>query len=111
MSSPLSTALRTVSVVLCLIVALSMLLFAVDQTSTASGHQQEELTGQVQTHSSKESGLHRTIDEVAEEVTSPVSGVASSNDGWSEHTVRLLFALVVYGFALGYLARVLRLHN
>ena len=104
--------LRAASVLLCLVVAVSMLLFAVNQTSTASGHQQEELTGQTTgSHNGKQSSVHRTIDEVAEAVTSPVSGVAASNNSWSEHALRLLFALAVYGFGLGYLARVLRLRS
>ncbi len=106
----LAKALRAVSVVLCLIVALSTLLFVVNQTSTASGHQQEQLTGNTtNTHAAHVSGLHRTIDEVAEAVTSPVSGLVSSSSEWARHAVRLLFALLVYGFALGYLARVMRL--
>jgi hypothetical protein len=109
--SALVKLLRLASVVLCVIVSLSMLLFAVNQTSTASGHQQAELNGTPQTHSTHQSSLHRTIDEVAEAVTSPVSGVASSSSEWGEHAIRLLFALLVYGFGLGYLARLLRIRT
>ncbi len=112
MSLALARALRVASIVLCMIVALSTLLFAVNQTSTASGNQQEELAGQsAAAHTTHTSGFHRTIDEVAEEVTSPVSGLVSSSSEWGSHAIRLLFALVVYGFALGYVARVLRLRT
>lgn len=109
--SALSKTLRVASVALCLLVALSFLLFAVNQTSTASGHQQAELAGgSAVTHAhgshAQETGIHRNIDEVAEQVTAPVSGLSSS--AWGEHALRLIFALLVYGFALGYLARVLR---
>jgi hypothetical protein len=110
--SLLSKTLRTASILLCLLVALSFLLFAVNETSTASGHQQAELAGgQAVTHAHsgstpRETGFHRTIDEAAEKVTAPVSGLSSS--AWGEHGLRLIFALLVYGFALGYLARVLR---
>ncbi len=45
---------RVVGIVICLIAILSFLLFALDQTSTASGHQQAELSGATvaQTHES-----------------------------------------------------------
>jgi hypothetical protein len=114
MAPALSKALRVASILLCLVVALSMVLFAANQTSTASGHQREELGETVTTHpagATKEGGFHKAVDEVADEVTSPVSGVVSSSSEWGEHIVRLLFALIVYGFGLGYLARVLRVRT
>jgi hypothetical protein len=113
--SLLSKTLRVASLALCLLVALSFLLFAVNQTSTASGHQQAELAGgsavaQSQGgHHAQERGLHRSIDEAAEAVTSPVSGLSSS--AWAEHGLRLIFALLVFGFALGYLARVIKVRT
>ncbi len=51
------------------------------------------------------------MDEVAEEVTAPVSGLVSSSSEWANHGIRLVFALLVYGFGLGYLARVLRVRT
>ncbi len=107
--------LRTASIAICLIVIASFLLFAVNQTSTASGHQQEELSGQpAVTHSagagaSHESGFRRTLDEVSETLTSPAGGLSSSE--WGERGLRLIFALLVYGFALGFLARTLRVRG
>ncbi len=128
MASVVSKALRTASVLICLLVAASFLVFALNQTSTASGKQQEELGSKVPTVQSSapaaagsaaapaasgtaagthESSLHKALDEASEALTAPVSGVASAG-GWSDHGLRLLFALLVYGFVLGYVARVLR---
>jgi hypothetical protein len=109
--SALVKLLRAASITLCVLVAVSMLLFAVNQTSTASGHQQEELNGTKTTHSTHQSSVHRAIDEAAEAVTSPVSGLVSSSSEWGQHAIRLLFALLVYGFGLGYLARLLRMRT
>ena len=42
-------------------------------------------------------------------LTSPFSGIVSaSSSEWADHGVRLLLALLVYGFGLGFLARALR---
>lgn len=109
--------LRTVSICVCLIAALSFLLFAVNETSTASGKQTEALSGtsaqaEAKAASQKpasESGFRAAVDEISEEVSSPVSGVSSSQ--WGERTLRLLFVLLVFGFALGYLARMIRVRS
>jgi hypothetical protein len=104
--SLLAKVIRVASITICLIVAVSFLLFAVNETSTASGHQQAELSGQPAAAQTHEGSFHRKVDEVSEELTAPVSGLSSS--AWGEHGLRLIFALLVYGFALGYLARVVR---
>jgi hypothetical protein len=108
--------LRAASIGICLIAATSFLLFALNQTSTASGRQQEELGSKAPAAQTApgatphESGFRKTIDEVSEELTSPVAGLTSSASEWGSRGIRLLFALVVYGFLLGYFARVLRVH-
>jgi hypothetical protein len=106
--------LRVASIVVCAIAALSFLLFALNQTSTASGQQQEALASKpTQTESkpapAKESSFHSTIDEIADETSSPVAGLSSS--GWAEHGLRLIFVLLVFGFGLGFLARVIRVRS
>ncbi|HXD54581.1 MAG TPA: hypothetical protein VN618_07490 [Solirubrobacteraceae bacterium] len=116
MTSAISKLLRLASVSICLIVAVSFLLFALNQTSTASGQQQEILNpktpavqgpaGSATGAAPAPNGFRQGVDEVAEALTSPVAGVSSSE--WTDRTLRLLFALLVYGFALGYLARMLR---
>jgi hypothetical protein len=89
--------------------------FALDRTKTASNDQTEAISGRHAASSSKnangahEGGLHKAIDETSEHLTSPFAGVISGSDSeWANRGVRLLLALVVYGFGLGFLARTLR---
>ena len=49
MLSPLAGVLRLASVVLCLLVVASFVLFVVDQTGSASAHQQAELSHETTT--------------------------------------------------------------
>jgi len=106
--------IHAASILICLIVALSFLLFAINQTSTASGRQQEELgstAAATQTPpgtTPHESSFRKDLDEASEELTSPVSSLTSSSGEWGARTIRLIFALLVYGFLLGYLARAIR---
>ena len=109
--------MRLASLVICLIVIVSFAIFAVDQTKGASTHQQQELTvgtrdptgNSPKSTATHESGLHEAIDEASNKLTSPFSGVTSgSSSEWAIHGVNLLLALAVYGFGLGYLARVIR---
>jgi len=109
--------LRFASIAICLIVIASFLAFALEQTKTASGQQQEQLDAELPgggTHAhpgapSREGTVHKALDEVSRELTSPFAGVVSgASSEWAVRGVKMLLALVVYGFGLGYLARVLR---
>jgi hypothetical protein len=108
--------LRLASLVICLIVIASFAIFVVNQTSSASTHQQEELTGgpttsagSPKTSSPHESSLHKRIDEASDELTSPFAGVVSgSSSQWVIHGVKTALALFVFGFGLSFLARVIR---
>lgn len=99
---------------ICLIVVASFVIFATGQTKSASKQQTEAVSGNPSTSSSgtppaHQSGLHKTIDEASNELTSPFAGVVSGSDSeWVIRGVKLLLALAVYGFGLSYLARVLR---
>ena len=99
---------------ICLIVIASFVIFAVQQTKSASKQQTEAVTGNTNTGPSKpasthESSLHKDIDEASTELTSPFAGIVSgSSSEWVVRGVKLLLALVVYGFGLGYLARWVR---
>jgi hypothetical protein len=120
--SSLARALRLASVVACLIVIASFALFVVNQTSSASAHQQQELNGTTSVSGGqpaqaastplkhgKNSSLRTRIDDASEAITSPFSGVSSGwSSQWVIRGVNLLLALVVYGFGLGFLARVIR---
>jgi hypothetical protein len=113
----LSTLLRLASRVICLIVIVSFALFALEQTSSASTHQQNELNesapaGSRTTTTEKpksKSALHKTIDEASSSLTSPFSGITAGwQNQWAIHGANLVLALLIYGFALGFLARMLR---
>jgi hypothetical protein len=126
--SALAGALRLASIVLCLIVAVSFGLFAISQTSNASAHQQRELSGEIpppqegQTPAeaaaaqktagggqASKGSARRTIDEVAEAVTSPFSGLTDgASSEWAKRALLLILTLALYGFGLSFLARALR---
>ncbi|HEX5224609.1 MAG TPA: hypothetical protein VFW29_05715 [Solirubrobacteraceae bacterium] len=98
----------------CLIVAGSFIVFAADQTKNASGQQQEEIASgnpvtRANVSSTKhENSFHKGLDEASNTLTSPFAGVISgSSSEWLTRGVELLLALVVYGFLVGYLARML----
>jgi hypothetical protein len=114
---PLATLLRLASRIACVIVIVSFAIFALEQTSEASSHQQNEVTGSAtgsaSPHSEKHSRkntVHRVLDEVANALISPFSGVtAGSTSQWVTRGVGTLLALLVYGIGIGYLSRMLRI--
>jgi len=109
--------MRLASIVACLIVVVAFALFVADQAGEASNHQLEVLGGST---TSKHPGanapapkatLRTRIDEVSNKLTSPFSGVTSgSSSRWTINGVNLLLTLIVYGFGVGFLVRVLRMH-
>lgn len=120
MTSSIVRLLRLAAFVICLIVIASFVTFAVQQTKSASGHQQEQISagagiattspqGAAKDSTSREGAVHKALDEASGQLTSPFAGVMSgSSSEWATRSVELLLALLVYGFGLGYLARVLR---
>ena len=117
MLAVLVTLLRIASRIACLIVVVSFGLFVIDQTSTASTHQQEALNGtnggptsKPATPPAKEGEAHKVIDEVADKLTSPFSGItAGSTSQWVIRGAGTVMALLIYGVGIGFLARFLRL--
>lgn len=120
--SPITSLMRLASRVICLIVIAWFVVFAVEQTSTASVHQQNELAegrppagsaGPGQSGGSggkRESTPHRVLNEATDALTSPFAGVVSgSHSEWTIHIVKTLLALLVYGFGLAFLARFIRI--
>jgi hypothetical protein len=115
----LSTLLRLASRIACLIVAVSFVLFVVDQAGSASTHQQNELNEAapatsrapaLPTTKHSESSAREAIDEASSTLTSPFKGAtAGSNNQWAIRGVSLVLALLVYGFGVGFLARMLRM--
>jgi hypothetical protein len=115
---PLATLLRIASRIACVIVIVSFAIFALEQTSEASSHQQNEVTGAATgkpspvaaSKPSHEGTAHRVIDEAAKGLTSPFSGVtAGTTSQWVIRGVGTALALLVYGIGAGYLARMLRI--
>ena len=107
--------IRFASILVCLIVIASFALFVVNQAGEASTHQLETLgasgPGGSKVKAPVKATLRTRIDEVSNELTSPFSGVtAGSHSQWTIHGVNLLLTLLVYGFGLGFLVRVLRMH-
>jgi hypothetical protein len=115
--------LRFASTVICLTVSVSFLLFAVNQTKAASAHQREQVASiapvsdaaqpvkPVSHPSSSAVSLRQAVDKLAAELTSPFSGAVAEGSQWADRSAKLLLALMVYGFGLGYLARVLRVRT
>lgn len=115
-----STVLRLGSRIACAIVVVSFGLFAIDQAGSASAQQQNVVnesapagTAGVPKHKStktkSEGGVRDAIDEASSTITSPFDGaVAGVHNEWASRGGLMVLALLVYGFGLGYLARVLR---
>jgi hypothetical protein len=127
--SAFASFLRLASILLCLIVSVSFALFAISQTSNASAHQQHVLNGEIAPPQEGETAAEaaaaakktstdgqaskgsarRTIDEVAEAITSPFSALTdSSSSEWLKRGVLLALTLAIYGFGLSFLARAIR---
>lgn len=126
MLSATAGVLRLASILLCLIVGVSFALFAIDQTSNASAHQQRELNNEIpappeettpgagapkeSTSDKPSKGSPRaTVDEVAEAVTSPFSALTENESSeWLKRGLLLVLTLAIYGFGLSFLARAIR---
>jgi hypothetical protein len=95
----------------CGIVIVSFTLFARDQLAGASKHQQNELVSAAPASpppavANRSPGQpRRFIDGAARALTSPFRSIVQSDSQWVLHGVPTIFALLVYGVGLGYLAR------
>jgi hypothetical protein len=112
--------MRLASILICLITIASFALFVNGQSSGASTHQQRLLNDELPAPGTPqgaaapapakhESLPRRVIDDASNTLTSPFSGVtAGSSSEWVIHGTKLLLALAVYGFGLGFLVRFIR---
>ncbi len=113
-SSSLAGLLLLASRIVCLIVLAAFVVFVVNQTSSASTRQQNEVSEGSAAKSSApdpkhESTVHRTLDEASDALTSPFAGaVSGSNSEWVIHIVRTALALLVYGLGVAFLVRFIR---
>jgi hypothetical protein len=106
-SSVLHRALVLAAFVCCGLVLVSFTLFARDQLAGASAQQQNSLvSGSAKAPPAHHRGQpRRFIDSAAHDLSSPFSSIVQSNNDWVTHGVPTIFALLVYGVGLGYLAR------
>jgi hypothetical protein len=97
-----------------LLVVLSFAMFARDQMSGASKHQQQEITSGaphdpgVSPTATKHAQPRRFIDGAAKALTSPFRSIVNTSSEWVRHGIPTFIALLVYGLGLGYLARFTR---
>jgi predicted PurR-regulated permease PerM len=119
LSSPVAALLRLISRLACLIVIASFAIFVAHQATNASNNQQNEVTSSgapstasvtlPTTSNNHKSAAHKLIDEASEQVTSPFSAITSGiNSQWGLQLADLVLTLLLYGFALSFLARALR---
>ncbi len=93
------------------LVVASFALFARDQLAGASAHQQRELASGTTISPGGLAPPHqvaqprRFIDSAAKTLDSPFASIVQSDSPWVIHGVPTVFALLVYGVGLGYLAR------
>jgi hypothetical protein len=119
LASSFARIARLASLAICLIAVASFVGFAVEQSKDASAHQQVELgtpttrppasTGATNATSPKRGVVHEALDETSAELSSPFSSLTNQiSSQWTLHIVDTLLLLLVYGFGLGLLARVVR---
>jgi hypothetical protein len=93
------------------LVVASFALFARDQLAGASAHQQRELASGATISPGTLPPPHqvaqprRFIDTAAKTLDSPFASIVQSDSPWVIKGVPTVFALLVYGVGLGYLAR------
>jgi hypothetical protein len=90
--------------------------FAVDQAGNGSSHQQAEVsnadpsanTTTAPSKPGQENALHKAIDKAFSRLASPFSGITSGwSSQWTIQIVDTLLVLIVYGFGLSFVARLL----
>jgi hypothetical protein len=106
----ISRALRLTAFACCVLIVASFAMFARDQMAGASQHQQTELVaGAHPTVASSAPVKHaqprRFIDSAAKALSKPFAAIVQSNNVWVKQGLPAVFALLVYGLGLGYLAR------
>jgi hypothetical protein len=94
-------------------VLVSFAMFARDQLAGASAHQVAEINTSDPIPSGTSKPVHhaqprRFIDGAASTLTSPFSSIVQSDNPWVKHALPTVFALLIYGAGIGYVARFTR---
>jgi hypothetical protein len=107
--------IKLVAFVCCALVVMSFAMFARDQMAGASERQTVALIpGSAAAAAAAAAGApatprhaqpRRFIDGAAKTLTAPFNAIVQSSNAWVSHGLPALFALLVYGLGLGYLAR------
>ncbi len=86
----------------------SFAVFTNDQLADASAHQQSELASGT-TVTASTTVAHgqpwRFVDDAAGRLTAPFDSIVPSHNPWVNHGTTVVFALLVYGLGLGWVAR------
>ena len=108
----INRVLTYMSIACCALVIVSFGLFARDQMAGASEHQQTELAAGLPPTAAGGSSSSRThaqprrfIDGAASALEAPFKSIVSTHSEWVEHIFPAIFALLVYGLGLGFVAR------
>lgn len=108
--SALAGVVLLASRIACLIVIAWFVVFAVDQSKKASNHQLEELNEPhaAAAHHHKSTAT-KILDEAARILTKPFHGLTShSSNVWLTHGLDLVLVLLIYGLAVAFIARLIR---
>jgi hypothetical protein len=103
--------IKLVAFVCCAFVVMSFAMFARDQMAGASETQTSALLAGSSSTSAPTAITHRHsqprrfIDGAAKTLTAPFDAIVQSSNVWVKHGLPALFALLVYGLGLGFLAR------
>jgi hypothetical protein len=116
----LAGPLRVVSVLATAVVALSFVLFAIDETSAASKRSAAETAGlratratdpspdQERAREAVHSGVREAIDDANDVLLTPFAWAEpDTTNRWARRGVPAVLAIFVYGFVLAFLARYL----
>jgi hypothetical protein len=103
-------SIKLAAFVCCGLILISFAMFARDQMAGASEHQQSELVAGTPSTAApalthRHSQPRRFIDGADKTLTSPFAAIVQSNDAWVKRGLPTIFALLVYGVGLGFLAR------
>lgn len=105
----LRRALALLSVVSCALILVSFTLFARDQAAGASAQQQQTELASAPPVAPSQPHPHgqprRLIDGAASALTTPFNSIVRSNNAWVDHGLPTVFALIVYGAGLSFVAR------
>lgn len=115
----LERPLRLAAVLASAVVLLGFGLFAIDETREASAQTTAEIRGEEASRSADPTprqerdrerahgSLRELVDDANDVLLAPFAGLVADDAGvWARRGVPALIALVVYGFGLGFLARV-----